>query len=182
MIEVQRTKMLHGKRSGIKRLFWAGAGLLLIMGACLALWTLRFPTYTPLAVAQDVRAASQAGSVEEFLELRYGPLTEPTNRQKAFLDFFNPDHLEGLYRIVSLLDGERKDAVVTAMSAWIADYRRGLTSKERETLRAYINSDAGRATIQKAAAAYLREDVAYRAATAPVVAELMATLVALQER
>ena len=57
---------------------------------------------------EDVRAGLKARNIKEpqarveaFLEARYGPLTEPANRQRAFLDFFNQDHIKGLNFIVS---------------------------------------------------------------------------------
>ena len=63
-------------------------------------WTRRFHNYTPIEALHDLQAAAQVKNaprpVERFLELRYGPLTEPANRQKAFLDFFNVGHIKGL--------------------------------------------------------------------------------------
>ncbi len=155
------------------------------MMASAALWIWRFRTYTPVAVAQDIRAAIQARNDPQpavrFLELRYGPLTEPANRQKAFLDFFNVDHMEGLHRIVNHMQGAQRLTNIAATAQWIAEYRRTMSRDEKESLRTHLNTAAGRATLQNATAAYLKRDVEYRSATAPVIAELMATLAAVQK-
>jgi hypothetical protein len=185
MIRNERTKGRPQPGRRAKVFLCLGATLLALTAAGTGLWLWRFRTYTPVAVAQDIRAAIQARHAprpaERFLELRYGPLTEPANRQKAFLDFFNVDHIEGLYQIVGRIPAGRKQQAIGGMAQWVADYRRNLTPEEKDSLRAYLTSDAGRATLQKATGAYLRRDVAYRSATAPVIAELMATLAEAQK-
>jgi hypothetical protein len=156
--------------------------LLLVAGG--VLWVRRFHRYTPAEAVQDLRAAALARysprPVERFLEVRYGPLTEPANRQKAFLDFFNVGHIEGLYIIVGRMGGAYREARIASMAEWIAEYRSTMSPEEMESLRASISSEAGRATLQQATAAYLQKDVRFRAATASVIAELMATLAAVQ--
>ena len=131
-----------------KIVLWVGAvGLaLLTLGA--ALWVRRFQRYTPVEVVQDVRAgiASRHAPrpVERFLELRYGPLTEPANRQKAFTDFFNVGHIEGLQIITThMKDGEREKNIA-AMAQWVADYRRTMSPEEKQSLNTYFQSGAGR--------------------------------------
>jgi hypothetical protein len=173
------------KRGRASKVLWAGvAGLLIVAaGAGGMMW--RFRNYTPVAVAQDLRAAIMARNAprpaERFLELRYGPLTDPANRQKAFLDFFNLEHMEGLYQIVNRAPAGRRQGGVAGMAQWIQDYRQNLTPEEKESLRAVLASDAGRATLQRATTAYLKKDVAYRATTAPVISQLMATIAEVQK-
>jgi hypothetical protein len=98
------------------------------------------------------------------------------NRQKAFLDFFNIGHIKGLNILVSQTDPSQRQPNINAMAQWVADYRATLTPDERAALSAYLRSDAGHATLQQAAAQYLREDVHFRASTANVVQELMTTV------
>ncbi len=152
--------------------------LLLALGTMV--WIQHFHRYTPIEVAQDLRAGVAARNapnpVERFLELRYGALTLPANRQRAFLDFFNVGHIEGLQIIVHHMKGAQRETNIAAMAQWIADYRRTMSPEERESLNVYLRSDAGRLTVQQATAKYLSQDVYYRAATASVIRELVATL------
>lgn len=148
-------------------------------------WVRTFHRYTPVEVVQDVRAALAARNdpkpVERFLELRYGPLTEPANRRKAFLDFFNVGHIQGLHLIVTRAPESRRQPSIQAMAQWIADYRRTMSREEREALGAHLRTAAAQRTLQDATALYLSQDVYYQAATAPVIEELMATLAAVQK-
>ncbi len=168
----------------MRKLLWLSTTLIAIVVVGAALWIWRFHTYTPLAVVLDIRAALQARNsprpAERFLELRYGPLTEPANRQKAFLDFFDIDHIEGLSRIVGHMGAAQKQTNIAATAQWIANYRETMSVEEKASLRNYLNSKTGRSTLQKATADYLKRDVTYRSATAPVIKELMATLAAVQ--
>lgn len=165
-------------------LWWNGAGLVLL-GLAVGWWIHRFHRYTPVEAVKDLRAAAAARNaprpVERFLELRYGPLHVPANRQKAFLDFFNVGHIEGLHMIVQRAPPEHRQYAIRSMAQWVADYRRTLTLEEKESLAAYLRTDAGRATLQQATAKYLSHDVRYRSITAPVIAELMATLATVQK-
>jgi hypothetical protein len=89
--------------------------------------------------------------------------------------------MEGLHRIVSHMQGAQKQTNIAATAQWIANYRQGMTPEEKADLASHLHSQAGRATLQRATAEYLKRDVAYRAATAPVIAELMTTLSAVQK-
>jgi len=150
------------------------------------LWIRSFKQYTPAEIMQDLRAGVAARNdpkpVERFLELRYGPLTEATNRQKAFIDFFNVGHIQGMHLMVSRMPESKRQANINAMAQWIEGYRRSLSSEEKQDLSDYLRSDAGHATLQHATAQYLSHDVRYRSATAPVIAELMATLAEVQKQ
>lgn len=148
-------------------------------------WFWRFRQYTPVEAIKDLRAAAAVRNaprpVERFLELRYGPLTEPANRQQAFLDFFNVGHIQGLQIITSHMADTQRQSNVAAMAQWIAEYRRTMSPAEKESLSTHLRSDAGRRTLQQATAQYLSQDVRYRAATAPVIEELMTTLATIQK-
>ena len=149
-------------------------------------WIRRFHHYTPVEALQDVRAALQVKDepepVERFLELRYGPLTDPANRQRAFLDFFNIGHIKGLSFLASHMESDKRQACTMAMAHWIADYRTTMTPDERAALGAYVRSDVGRDTVRQATVQYLvQEDVHFRASTAPVIQELMTTLATVRK-
>ena len=168
-----------------RKVLWVGAVGTLIVALGVTFWIRTFHRYTPLEVVQDIRvglAARHAPQpVERFLELRYGPLTESANRQKAFLDFFNVGHIEGLHIIVThMQDGERQTNIA-AMARWVAEYRRTMSAKEKQALNARLSTAEGRRMLRQATAQYLRQDVHYRAATAGVITELMTTVVAVQK-
>jgi len=167
-----------------KFLRWVGVGLVLL-ALMVGWWVHRFHHYTPVEAVKDLRAAAAARNaprpVERFLELRYGSLSVPANREKAFLDFFNVGHIEGLHLIVQRAPPEHRQYAIQNMAQWVADYRRTLTPEEKQSLAAYLRTDAGRATIQQATAKYLSHDVSYRSITAPVIGELMATLAEVQK-
>ena len=133
----------------------------------------------------DIRAAIGARNaprrVDRFLELRYGPMTDPANRQKAFLDFFNPGHIEGLQLLVRHMPAHMRQDNISGMAQWIADYRKTMTAEEKQALGTYFRSEAGRATLQSGTSRYLSQDVHYRASSAQVVSELMLTLSATQK-
>ena len=145
-----------------KTILWVATGALLVVALGTALWMHRFHRYTPMEVAQDIQAGIAARNtpepVEQFLELRYGALTEPANRQKAFLDFFNVGHIEGLQIITShMRDGERQTNVA-AMARWVANYRRTMSPEEKQELRAQLGTEEGHRMLQQAAAQYLKQD------------------------
>jgi hypothetical protein len=168
-----------------KLLLWASAVVIVLAAVATVLWTRRFHQFTPLEAVQDLQAAAKARyspkPVEKYLEERYGPMNEPSNRQKAFLDFFNIGHIEGLYIIVSHMPGGRKEKSINAMADWVAGYRRAMSADEKAALNNYLRSDAGRSTLQRAASEYLQKDVHFRAATAPVIQELMTTVSTVQQ-
>jgi hypothetical protein len=172
-------------KRGVRILLWVCAVVILLAGLAWRLWVRQFHEYTPVEALQDLEAASQVGPaprpVERFLELRYGTMTDPANRQKAFLDFFNIGHIKGLNFLVAHIEPEHRQANIDAMGEWVAHYRATLAPEERAALGAYLRSDAGRARIQQAAAEYMREDVHFRAATAGTVRELLTTVAAVQK-
>ncbi len=162
-----------------------GGSLVFLAGLSVVLWVRRFHGYTPMEVTQDIRAAVAAKNaprpVDRFLELRYGSMSDPANRQKAFLDFFNVGHIEGLQIIVRHTPESMKRSNTEAMARWVAEYRQTMTPEEKRALGEIFNSDNGRTRLQQATAKYLQQDVYYRAHTAPVITELMTTVAVVQK-
>ena len=167
-------------KSRNRKVLWVCTTALALSGLGVTLWIRSFHHYTPVEALLDLQAAAQVKNaprpVERFLELRYGALTDPANRQRAFLDFFNVGHIKGLHLIGSRMGSEKRKASINAMAQWISDYRTTMTPGEKQALGAYVRSDAGHASLQQATAQYLRQDVQFRAGTAPVIQELMTTL------
>lgn len=168
-----------------KVLLWTGVTAVALAGLGSVLWVRHFKTYTPVEVVLDVRAGIAARNapkpVEKFMELRYGPLNDPANRQKAFIDFFNVGHIQGMHLLVERMPESRRQENIQGMAQWIANYRRTMTPAEKRALSEYVHSAEGRAAVQQATAQYLSHNVHYRAATASVIAELMTTLTAVKE-
>jgi hypothetical protein len=174
-----------GMKSRMRKVLWVGVAGIALIVLGVTFWTRRFHNYTPLEALHDLQAAAQVKNaprpVERFLELRYGPLTDPANRQRAFLDFFNIGHIKGLNILVSRMPSDRRQSNITAMAQWVANYRATMTPEEKAALGAYVTSPVGRATLQQATAQYLQQDVRYRAGTASVIQELMTTLATVQK-
>jgi hypothetical protein len=177
------------KRRIAKLFLWAGLVALVLAGAGVAAWFHTFRHYPPKAVMNDVRAGLAARHVQEprarveaFLEARYGPLSNPANRQRAFLDFFEVDHIKGLNFIVTHTPAKQKQANTQAMAEWIAHYRATMSLEERAALQARLDSPQGQAMLRQATAQYQSQDVYFRGAQKPVITELMTTLAALRKR
>jgi len=175
------------KRRIRKILIWTGVVVLFLALVGTVAWFRTFRHYTPREVIKDVRAGLAARNVqgaqarvETFLEARYGPLSDPANRQQAFLDFFNVDHIKGLNFIVEHTPADQKKANSAAMAEWIANYRRTMSPEEKAGLQARLDSPVGRAMLQEATTMYLSQDVYYRGAQQKVIAELMTTLAAVR--
>ncbi|MCF7668472.1 MAG: hypothetical protein K9N48_01700 [Verrucomicrobia bacterium] len=151
-----------------------------ILAAGTGFWYYKFKRYTPVNAVKDIKAAIAAREasepVERFLESRYGSLSDPKNRRDAFLDFFNVDHIKGLRMISKHIPNSKRQKYVNAMAEWIAEYRTTMSSEEKAALRNRLNEPDSRIIFQQAASRYLQQDIRYRAATAPVITELMITL------
>ena len=168
-----------------KIIAWGAVVGIALLTLGVVLWIRTFHRYTPMEVVQDIRAGLAARHapqpVERFLELRYGPLTEPANRQKAFLDFFNVGHIEGLHIIVTHMQAAERQTNIAAMAQWVAQYRRTMSPEEKQALNARLSTADGRRMLRQSTAQYLSQAVHYRAATAGVIRELMTTVVAVQK-
>jgi hypothetical protein len=169
-------------------LLWTGGIGVVLVVAGAVFWIRTFHHYPPKEIMKDVRAGLAArhirepqARVETFLESRYGPLTDPANRETAFLGFFDVDHINGLTFIVSHTPAAQKQANTQAMADWIANYRATMSSEERAALQSHLNSASGQAMLQRATAQYQRQDVYFRANQKPVIAELMTTLAELRK-
>lgn len=168
-----------------KRIWTTAVTTLLILIAGAWWWRRQFHHYTPVEAVLDIQAAIGAKNaphrVERFLELRYGAMNQAENRRKAFLDFFNIGHIEGLYTIVGAMPGDQRTTDISAMASWVAGYRQTMSADEKATLREYFQSNDGKAQLQDATAAYLKKDAVFRANTADVIRELMTTIATVQQ-
>ena len=168
----------------LKFMVWAAIVIVLALLAGGLFWRRHFHHYTPLDAMRDLQAASQVGHtphpVERFLELRYGPQTDPANRETAIRDFFNSGHIEGLYRIIGTRTDPHAKALVAETAQIVATYRQMMQPADKAELGAYFRSEAGRQQLREATDAYQSKDVRFRAVTTPVIQELMTTLTAVQ--
>ena len=176
----------HIKKRTTMILLATGLGVLALVGAGSVVWTRTFGHYSPWEVFKDVRAGLAAKNipqpkerVETFLTVRYGPLTEPANRQRAFLDLFNVEHTRALDFISGHSPSSQKEADTQAMADWIAHYRKTMSKEERAALRACINSEAGRNMLKRSTADYMAHEESIRKAQKPVMTELTTTLTSL---
>lgn len=167
-----------------KTILWRSAGglLLAVLGGGAWIWHSHGAVLRE--VAKDIRAGIKSRHAEHpfesYMEHRYGPMTEATNRQKAFLGFFDAAHMEGMYRLVRHMKPEERQKNIAASADWIAQYRETMTPAEKEALADWLQSDGGRATLQQASALFRSRDVGYRSSTEPVIKELMTTLAGLR--
>jgi len=159
---------------------------LALIGTGTALWIRTFHHYSPWEVLKDVRAGLAArdiqqpkARVEAFLTARYGPLTESANRQHAFLDLFNVDHVKALDLIAGHSPASQQQADTQGMAEWIAQYRKTMTVEERAALRACINSKSGQSMLRQSTAHYMAQEESVRKAQKPVMTELTTTLTSL---
>lgn len=132
---------------------------------------------------KDIKAGLAAKDVKNpdqrfvtFLEQRYGPQTDAANREKAFLDFFNPEHIRNLQTIVAHSPEGQRPANIAATARWVAQFRANLTPAERASLGAKLKTDSGHQMLRQAMAQYNSQDIYYRGATTPVIAELLKTI------
>ncbi len=141
----------------------------------------------PPEFSKDIRAGLAARPIKDpdarlhkYLEERYGPMSDADNRQKAFLDYFNVDHIKALQLMVKHSPEAQRPGSIAAAARWIEGYRESLTPEERAALRAQIQSPAGVAMLRRATTQYNSQDVRYRGQTAPVISQLLQTIASLQ--
>ena len=135
---------------------------------------------------QDIRAGIAARNIadadqrfQKYLEGRYGPQSDPANREKAFLDFFNVDHIRALQLVVRHSPEGQRQANINATAKWVAQYRESLSAQQRADLGARLQTPDGRAMLRRATAQYNSQDVQYRGQTAPVISQLLKTIASL---
>ena len=168
-----------------KIVVWIGASVVLV-AAIGAGWIWKTRSGLVKEVALDLKAGAMSrhaeNPFERFLELRYGPMTEPINRQKAFLGFFDADHMEGMRRLVGYMKPGERETNIAASARWIANYRESMSDPEKQSLAEWLHSEQGRVTLQRSSALYRSRDVWYRASTEPVIRELMTTFTMLHQQ
>lgn len=141
----------------------------------------------PAEFSKDIRAGLAARHIQDpdarfrkFLEERYGPMSDPRNQQKAFLDYFNVDHIKALQLLVKHSPDAQRPENIAAAARWIENYRESLTAEDRAALRAQLQTPAGVAMLGRATAQYNAQDVQYRGQSAPVISQLLKTISHLQ--
>lgn len=173
----------------LKSKWFQGFGLAFLVFVLLAGWlVVRVIHRVPKELMADIRAGRLARNIkdpnerfEKYLEGRYGDMSDPANRQKAFLDFFNPEHIRALQFLVKYSPPEHRQANIQASADWIGNYRTNLTEQQRSALKAILLSDSGKAMLKQATAQYNVQDVYYRGATVPVISQLLTTIHEVQK-
>lgn len=166
---------------------WSPLGLAVLLAAGGYLWVRVLHRGPPPGVMKDIRAGLPARSIKDpderlakYLENRYGPMTDPANRQQVFVDFFDVDRIKALQFLVQHSPEESRQANIDAMARWVAGYRASLTPQEQAALRDRFLTPEGQAVLRRATAQYNSQDVRYRGSTAPVISQLLRTLSAAE--
>ena len=174
---------LRGKRLWW-RVAWVGLGLLVIVAM---VFLHRARERIPSGLMNDVRAGLAALNVRDpderlakYLELHYGRMSDPVNRRRVFLDFFDRDRIQALEWLVRHTPSDQRQVDILAMAKWIEQYRLSLTPDERAALQAVVHTPEGSLMLQRATAQYNNQDVYYRSQTAPVISQLLKTVGQLQ--
>jgi len=171
------------KPASKRRFAYLGAGACLGLGFLGLVWIRLFPQGPPPGLLADIQAGLPARALKnpdarllKYLEGRYGPQSDPANRQRVFLDFFDPDRIKVLQLLVQHSPDEQRQANIDAMARWVEAFREGLSSAEHAALNARFQSAAGQAELRRATAQYNAQDVRYRGSTAAVISQLLRTL------
>ena len=172
-----------------RRLFWRVAGittLVFIVAGAVLVQHIRHRL--PPGLMLDIRAGVAARDIpdadqrfEKYLEGRYGPMSDAANRQKAFLDFFNIEHIKALKLLVQHSPENLRQANINATAKWLQHYRESLNPAERADLAARLQSPEGRTMLQQATQQYNSQDVRYRGQTVAVISQLLTTISSLQK-
>lgn len=158
--------------------------VLVVISVALALWV---RSRIPAEFGPDLRAgiavrkiADPETRLNKYLELRYGPMSDPANRQKVFMDYFNVDHIKALQLMLKHVPKEQRQATIQASSHWIENYRESLTPEQAAALKAQLLSPEGQAAMRRATAQYNNQSVEYRGQTIPVISQLLKTIAYVQ--
>ena len=178
-----KTTKSSPKAHGKKLLVGLGIGVALLSAIGVIGYYRVFRGYPPQELLQDIKAGVAVREIKnpderftKYLEHRYGPMADAANRQKAFLDFFNPEHIRALQFMVAHSPKEQRGENIAASAKWVAQFRTGLTATERAALRRTLESDSGHLMLRRATSQYNSQDIYYRGATAPVISELLRTI------
>lgn len=185
MMTTQSSPQTRGRKLWIG----LGAGLLVLLVIGVIGYVKMFRGYPPRELMQDIKAGVAVREIKDadarfakYLERRYGPMSEAANREKAFLDFFNPEHIRALQFMVAHSPPDQRGENIAATAKWVAQFRAGLAPAERAALSEKLKSDSSRLMLKRATAQYNSQDVYYRGATAPVISELLRTIHEVQGR
>ena len=166
-----------------KILLQAGITAVVILVAVIAAGVHYAHTHFPREIIPDIRAAISARGIADpdarfnkYLESRYGSMEDPANRERAFEDFFNRDHITAMQLIVKHSPPDQRRANIRATADWLANYRQNMTQQEKTDLANYFQSDEGRAALQGATGQFMNQDAEYRSSTTPVINQLMTIL------
>ena len=172
-----------------KRIFWRAAGIVLgvlVVGGAVLVYSVS--RRLPPEIMKDIRAGIAAREIPDaeqrlnkYLEVRYGSLTEPSNRDKVFVDFFNIEHIKALHLMVRHSPESQRQSNILAMADWVKSYRESLSPAQRAALNARFQTPEGRAMLRQATAQYNSQDVQYRGQTAPVISQLLKTINSTQQ-
>ena len=171
-----------------KRWLWALAGVGGLLAVALLVGFGMLRQRLPPGVMQDIRAGLPVRDIKDpndrlakYLENRYGPLTDPANRQQVFLDFFNVERIKTLQFLVRHSPADHRQPDIEAMASWLAAYRANLTPEEKSTLKGRFEGAEGQTMLRRATAQYNSQDVWYRGNTAPVISQLLQTVKEVQQ-
>ena len=166
-----------------KKVLWIGASALLLVALGGFFWFRAVRHRLPHGFVKDVRAGLAAREIKDpddrllkYLEGRYGRLSDPANRERVFVDFFDVEHIKVLQMIATHAPEAQRQANIDAMARWVAAYRESLSEQERASLKARFQTPEGRSMLRRATAQYNTQDVRYRGNTAPVFSQLLRTL------
>ncbi|MFM1942113.1 MAG: hypothetical protein RI897_1095 [Verrucomicrobiota bacterium] len=172
------------KRFHWRRILGVVSSLLVLLGLAAGYVVRR---KLPPELMTDIRSGIPARNEKDpakrlniYLENRYGSQDDPANREKVFVDFFNPDHIEAMQLMVRHSPEAMRQESIDAMADWVSAYRDSLSDADRARLRERFGTDQGRAVLRQATAKYNQQDVQYRGQTANVISELLKTIHSLE--
>src|ERR1700744_4573188 len=119
--------MATGKHSNLRhrpgRIFLISGIVIVIIGIILAYQIHR---RIPAGLILDVRAGTAARNIpdadlrfKKYLEGRYGSLDDRANQTKAFLDFFNVEHIKSMQFLVKHTPQDKRQATIDANARWL---------------------------------------------------------------
>lgn len=168
--------------------WWSGVVVLTVLVLTVAAAVHYIRRHIPAEILPDIRAAIAARGVvgadnrfNQYLANLYGPLDVATNREHAFEDFFNPNHIKAMRLIVKHSPHDQRLANIQATANWIQNYRQNMSAGEKADLSDYFNSSSGRTSLQAATAQFLQQDPEYRSTVVPVITQLMTTLASVNK-
>ena len=167
---------------------WRVTGIILavvVMAGVVIFFQVR--RHLPRDFDKDIRAGLAAREIADpderlrkYHEERYGPLSDPLNRQKVFMGYFDLEHIKAMQFMVQHIPEDRRAATIQASARWIENYRNSLTPQERAALQAQFQGPEGQAMLKQATGQYNSQDVQYRGQTVPVISQLLQTIYHLQ--